>query len=995
MSLNDSPARQAGANPLAAKRLLPADYAQYVAAASPDILYIFDLKTRVTVYSNRSVSTLLGYPSNTAPSDGETFLRSVMHPDDLAQLPRWMRRYDTARDKEIIQTEYRLKHADDSWRWFQSSSSIFSRAPDGTPLQVVGSTQDITPQKEVEQRLRTANHHLEALYRASPDMIAVLGEDGRFLDINSNLLQVFGYTREQMLTLAPRKIMGSPIAHEVALENIRRAMLGNPIESEWVVRRADGKEFLVDVRLRSLPVTTHTDRTEQAVLMVMRNITARKNFERMLESAATGLSARTGEDYLRSLVSFLTQALDVEIAYIGELAPDNVRTLRTKVVHAHGKLSDNFEYEIAGSPCEQVMGRAICSYPNDVQARFPNDLLLQDLNIQSYIGAPLYDSHGCALGVIAVLNTSPIRDAQPVEWLLRVFAARAAAELERKHTEDVLFAETERAQITLHSIGDAVISTDAQGRIDYLNPVAEKLTGWTHDQAWNSDAGEVFRIVAATGEKIVKNPAQLCLLENCERIKGQDVFLLNREGVELPVEFSATPLRNRRGKIAGSVIVFRDVSEQKKLRDQLAFQASHDPLTQLANRREFEFRLTKVLHSAKERNEDHAVLYLDLDQFKIINDTCGHTAGDELLRQIAVLLNARVRDTDTIARLGGDEFGVLVEHCSLQQAQRLADDIRKAISAFRFVWQEKIFDIGVSIGVVPITPQCQSVAELLGAADVACYAAKDDGRNRVHVYQKSDVDLAFRHGQMHWVTRINRAFKDNRFRLYHQRIVPTHSDRVDDVCYEVLVRILDENDVLILPGAFISAAERFNLMPQLDRWVIHNYFEMRAQQQDTGKSPLFFINISGATLGDELFHDYVREQFREYGVDPNSVCFEFTETAAISNLQAAVRFIKELKLLGCRFSLDDFGSSVSSFTYLKTLPVDFLKIDGGFIKDMNNDAIDHAMVNAIHQIGNVMGIKTIAECVEDAAIITNLRDIGVDYAQGFALHRPELLKFTR
>lgn len=995
MSSNDQPAaRNAGTNALAVKRLLPADYAQTVASVSPDFLYIYDLKNCLTVYCNRSTPTMLGYPADTT-LDNDSFIRSAMHPDDLAQLPRWMRRYDTARDQEIIQSEYRLKHADGSWRWFQSNSSVFMRADDGTPLQVAGSTQDITAQKEIEQRLRAANHHLETLYRASPDMIAVLGEDGRFLDINFNMLQAFGYTREQMLTLEPRAILSSPVAHEVARENIHRAKLGESVVSEWVMRRYSGEELLVDVRLRAMPVTARDGRTNQAILIVMRDITARKNFERMLESAATGLSARTGEDFLRSLVNFLTQALDVDIAYIGELAPDDVRTMRTKVVHAHGKLSDNFEYPIAGSPCEQVMGRSICAFPNDVQARFPNDELLKDLNIHSYIGAPLYDSRGCALGVIAVLDTHPIKDSQPVEWLLRVFAARAAAELERKHTEDVLFAETERAQITLHSIGDAVISTDAQGRIDYLNPVAEQLTGWTHDQAWNTAAGDVFRIVAATGEKVVQNPAQLCLLENCERIKGQDVYLLNRDGREVPVEFSATPLRNRRGKIAGSVIVFRDVSEQKKLRDQLAFQAAHDPLTQLANRREFEFRLAKVLHSAKERNEDHAVLYLDLDQFKIINDTCGHTAGDELLRQLSVLLDARVRDTDTIARLGGDEFGILVEHCSLQQAQRLANDIREAISEFRFVWQEKIFDLGVSIGVVPITPQCESVAELLSAADVACYAAKDHGRNRVHVYQKSDADLLFRHGQMHWVTRIKRAFKDERFRLYHQRIVPTDARSIDDVCYEVLVRILDENDELILPGAFISAAERFNLMPQLDRWVIRNLFEMRAKENPGGEQALFFINISGATLGDELFLDYVRNQLRDQRMDPSRVCFEITETAAVGNLQAAVRFIKELKSLGCRFSLDDFGSGVSSFTYLKTLPVDFLKIDGSFVKDMHKDAIDHAMVNAIHQIGNVMGIKTIAECVEDSAIITNLRAIGVDYAQGFALHRPELLKSKR
>ncbi len=971
-------------------------FAAAAAAASPDVIYIFDLVSGRAIYTNRSVAAYLGYGNQFSDESDASFLLDFMHPDDLAQLPRRLNRYQSISDDEIIQTEYRLRHADGKWRWFQSSSMIFSRAADGSPRQIVGSAQDITEQKDTENKLRAATDHLEAIYRASPDMIVLLRDDGRIVDANENFLRTLGYTRNELKSIDPALLLGDGCSMESIVEQLQRTTDGELIEKDCTARTKSGSTFPVEVRLRALRIPGTNGVPRDSILAVVRDISARRRFEQTLQNATGGVSVKTGEDFFRSLVRFISETLDCAYVLIGTLSDEDVHKIRTVSVYAQERYGDNFQYNLHGTPCGQVVGKSMQVFPHSVNEMFPEDDRLSILDIQSYAGAPLFDSKGCASGILAILDTKPLADPAMVEWLLTIFAARTSSELERRQTQDKLNREKERAQITLDSIGDAVITTNAAGKIDYMNPVAEALTGWTRERVWNVPISDVFRISSETGARAIQDPALHCLSSDCDRIQGQDVFLINRTNEKISIEFSATPIRNAAGKVSGAVIVFRDVSEQRKLKVQLAYQATHDPLTHLANRREFEFRLEKLLLSAKERNEHHAALYIDLDQFKLINDTCGHTAGDELLRQLSGILAQKVRDTDTVARLGGDEFGVLVERCSLEQARRLAHDIRGAIEQFRFLWQGKDFEIAASIGVVAISPESENIGEVLSSADLACYAAKERGRNRVHAYEKSDQELAHRHGQMHWVSRIRQALHDQRFRLFGQKIVRTDAEPNEAPSYEVLMRVIDEQGELILPGAFINAAERYDLMPQLDRWVIQKLFgDIESGALDhvvsNGEHPSFFVNISGVTLGDETFHEFVREQFRSRRVEPSTICFEITETAAVSNLPAAVRFIQEFKALGCRFSLDDFGSGVSSFTYLKNLPVDYLKIDGSFVKDMRNDAIDHAMVTAIHQIGNVMGIKTIAECVEDQNLIASLRGIGVDFAQGFALHRPQPL----
>ncbi|MFN3397937.1 MAG: EAL domain-containing protein, partial [Sulfurimicrobium sp.] len=429
--------------------------------------------------------------------------------------------------------------------------------------------------------------------------------------------------------------------------------------------------------------------------------------------------------------------------------------------------------------------------------------------------------------------------------------------------------------------------------------------------------------------------------------------------------------------------------------ERLSYQATHDALTGLVNRHEFEHRLEKALASAREEGRTHALCYLDLDQFKIVNDTCGHVAGDELLRQLTVLLQSKVRDSDLLARLGGDEFGVLLENCPLEQAQIVADLLRQTVKDFHFLWQNKAFVIGVSIGLVPLTQDCESLASVLSCADSACYAAKDLGRNRVHVYRVEDSELAQRQGEMNWVARITHAIEENRFRLYYQTIMPLAEADDEGAHFEILLRMLDDQGELIPPMAFIPAAERYNLMPSIDRWVVSTAFGLYWKifsSDSLNQRHTCTVNLSGPSLCDDHFLAFIKRQFALYQVPHDHICFEITETAAISNLSRAMEFIGELREQGCRFSLDDFGSGLSSFTYLKNMPVDYLKIDGSFVRDMVNDPMDAAMVAAINQVGHVMGLKTIAEFVETDAALALLREMGVDFVQGFGIERPRPLE---
>jgi diguanylate cyclase (GGDEF)-like protein/PAS domain S-box-containing protein len=566
---------------------------------------------------------------------------------------------------------------------------------------------------------------------------------------------------------------------------------------------------------------------------------------------------------------------------------------------------------------------------------------------------------------------------------------------ERKLYEEALFREKESAQITLQSIGDGVATTDGEGNVQYLNPVAEGLTGWKLDDAVGLSIDEIFRGFHEETCEPVENPVLVAMRRNRSIKSVRPTLLIRRDGNELYIESTAAPIRDPTGAVTGGALVFHDVTESRELNRRLSYAASHDILTELVNRTEFEHRLERALKSAKAMETSYAVLYLDLDQFKIVNDACGHSAGDQLLKQIGALLKSKIRWRDTLARLGGDEFGVLLESCTMDEAVRTADTLRQVINEFRFTWDERTFRLGASVGVVPITQGTDDVAALLTAADSACAAAKDAGRNRVYSYQENDIDLMKRRKEMQWAARISNALEENRFELFRQTIMPLQPGLEQGAHFELLLRMRDENGALVSPDLFIVAAERYGLTPSIDRWVItHALRWLVSEADERERLALCSINLSGQSLTDEKFLPFVIEQFQRSGIDGRLICFEITETAAIASYSQANRFIHALKEIGCRFALDDFGTGLSSFGYLKHFPVDFLKIDGSFVKEILHDPIDREMVRSINEIGHLTGKQTIAEFAENPEIITMLRGIGVDYAQGYGVEKPRQLQET-
>ncbi|MEL6929925.1 MAG: EAL domain-containing protein, partial [Cyanobacteria bacterium J06600_6] len=587
---------------------------------------------------------------------------------------------------------------------------------------------------------------------------------------------------------------------------------------------------------------------------------------------------------------------------------------------------------------------------------------------------------------------------------------------QRKEMEQTLYAEKELAQVTLKSIGDAVITTNAVGQVKFVNPAAEQLTGWHTAEAQGKPLTEIFQIIDHFTREPVVNPVDVVLKTNQNYELANNTVLIARNEAEYAIEDSAAPIQDHQGKLIGAVIVFRDVTESRSLAHELSWQASHDALTGLYNRRKFEKFVEIAIKETQEQEIQHALCYLDLDRFKIINDTCGHAAGDELLKQITVHLKKRIRAVDIFARLGGDEFGLLLNQCPPEKALELAEQLRQLVQDFNFTWSDKVFKIGVSVGLVPIMPTVTNLASLLNTADLACYAAKKKGRNCVYLYDEQDAALAQQRGQRQWITKINQALlesfhldeslgeklvkESHRFSLHAQKIIGLRKS--GEYHYEILLRLIDESGEIIAPGAFLPAAERYELMPAIDRWVVNAFFanyEAYCQSNQKHDSQtfdnLFAINLSGASINDSEFGTFLQAQFERYAIPPETICFEITETVAISSLDNAVTLIEKLKKIGCAIALDDFGSGMCSLGYLKNLPVDYLKIDGSFIKNIASDPINYATVEFFHHISKMMGIKTIAEFVEDELVLKNLQDIGIDYAQGYGIEQPQPLAFDQ
>lgn len=550
--------------------------------------------------------------------------------------------------------------------------------------------------------------------------------------------------------------------------------------------------------------------------------------------------------------------------------------------------------------------------------------------------------------------------------------------------------EKERAQVTLHSLSEGVIRVDAAGGIEYLNPVAVRLIGWSNEQARGKQLTDVLNIVresvcdthVATVNKI---------LSGITPTSGPfDFVIAVHDNTQYCIELTAAPIHDERGAIAGKVLVFRDVTELRALTRELTYHASHDPLTGLYNRREFGLHLQAALVDARTQGTEYALCYLDLDMFKAVNDTCGHLAGDELLKQISLRIRKCLHKDDILARIGGDEFAILLGRCSLERAQVISEQISQDVKDFRFIWEDKTVAVGISIGVMRVAADSGSLRDVFRIADVACRVAKEEGRNRIHLFRPNDLNVTRRERDIDWVQRIGRAVNENQFVLFGQWIRPLRSGRKMLSHCEVLLNLKDEEGQIVKPDAFLPAAERYQLMPMIDRWVLRATLATLRQLPSAVLARLgcFNINLSGQSLCDPEFLDFVLQEVNAGGVSPSQICFEVTETEAVTNLSAAVQLITRIKEAGCRFALDDFGSGMSSFSYLKNMPVDYLKIDGSFVRNIIEDETDLAMVSSINQVAHIMGIETIAEYVESDAIRAALETLGMDYGQGFALGRP-------
>jgi diguanylate cyclase (GGDEF)-like protein/PAS domain S-box-containing protein len=938
------------------------------------------------LYVNPGCEELTGYPSGEVVG---TDPWAVVHPD-FRELVRQRVEARLRGDEVPGRYEIKIVTKDGRERWVELTSAVMP--VDGAGQGVLGTMVDITERKLAEVALRETNARLELAQRVAG---VVTWEWDLITDsmvISPHAADLLDCRPEDLWTTG-RELMAAVHGpdQERMVQALRQCLQEDrDFTVELRIACADGPLRWISQRGRAL---RDAGGVPARLIGVAHDTTTRRAGEERLRAIVEGTSSTTGADFLRSLVRHVAGALDTRFAFVSEVVEGDSARMRLRALWAGDGFGEVFEYDSTGTPCEGAFSRSLCYYPENAWRLFPDDPWLEEEQIESYIAVPLHDSEDRLLGHLGVMDVKPVDDDVPAISILKIFAARAAAEIERAFAEEALAQEKERAQVTLASIGDGVIRTDAEGRIDYLNPVAERLTGWTAAEALGEPVARVFQVIDEATDRPLPNTVERCLREGRVLEHTGYSLLMRRDGGEFVVRDSAAPIRDRHGRISGSVLVFKDVTQLRGMEREMIFLARHDPLTGLINRREFEKRLQDCLQTARDDGRHHTLFYLDLDEFKVVNDTCGHLAGDEMLKQLTALLHTQVRKVDTLARLGGDEFGVLLEDATLEEARELGERMLRAVRQFRFAWQERIFEIGVSIGLVPITPESQDLAEALSAADAACYVAKEGGRNRIHEYQPGDSAVAERYGEMQWIHRIHKAFAEHRFCLYRQVIEPLCGGRSGEppMC-EIFIRMLEEDGRISTPAAFIPAAERYHLITSIDRWVVHAAFvTLACGTLSHGDRTCFAINLSGQSLGDEFFLDYVLSEVEATGIPPERICFEITETAAVSNLTRAIHFISVLKDLGFRFVLDDFGSGLSSFAYLKDLQVDFLKIDGTFVRDMLESSVQRALVESIHQIGRLMGIQTIAESVENPELLEALREIGVDYAQGYGIGMPEPL----
>jgi diguanylate cyclase (GGDEF)-like protein/PAS domain S-box-containing protein len=671
-------------------------------------------------------------------------------------------------------------------------------------------------------------------------------------------------------------------------------------------------------------------------------------------------------------------------ALFGDLAdtmPEAVVVHRERIIYANRVAA-----ALLGAAPEQLVGRPVTDLVRPAYRAMTRNGITRRL-----AGEPLPDRmevqliNGEEAGLWAEV-TSGLIDYRGQQAILTI--ARDISY--RKNIESTLGRGKQQAQVTLESIAEGVVTADPEGLVDYMNASAEKLTGVVREAAVGKRLTDIVKLIDETDRRDLGDPVMRCLTDRRRVNMGRRAMMLSQAGgKELSIELTASPIKGPGDVIAGAVVVMHDVTEMRGLTKRMSYQATHDALTGLVNRREFERRLEEALQSVREQNVTHVLCYLDLDRFKPVNDTCGHIAGDSLLRSVAALIREKVRESDAVARLGGDEFGVLLLGCPLDKARQIADDVCTAVRDYRFVWQDKVFQIGVSIGLVEIGRDSASIEDLLGAADSACYVAKQEGRGQVHVYSARDEVSARQRGEIYWLRQLQSALKENRFDLYVQPILAVAGRAGAGPALEVFLRLTDESGKLVQPQQFVQAAERYHLMGSLDRWVVRTALAALAQGSiRLPENRSCTINLSAQSLGEDDFLEFVVECLDQSQVAPSQVCFEVSEAALMADKERAERFASVLHGMGCQFGLDDFGSGVGALASLRGLDIDYLKIDGAYTHDLRADSLNGQVVAAITRLAKTVGFKVVAEQVEAQADFDALREMGVDYIQGYYVERP-------
>ncbi|MFO1406330.1 MAG: EAL domain-containing protein [Steroidobacteraceae bacterium] len=704
------------------------------------------------------------------------------------------------------------------------------------------------------------------------------------------------------------------------------------------------------------------------------------------EGAAAGI-AGSADLLLERLERERTIRFEREQVYrrLAEAMDEGVAVERDGVQLANARFA-----ELCGAPGPaQMIGRPLADFVHPDYVDLLNALLRRHrdgLPAPACIEAEVRSPDGPAGRVEFALQRTTF-EGRPALLVTAVEISRRAVEATRSHAG---------AWEALDALGEGIATTDATGQIIYLNPAAEQVIGRPAADVLGRRLPDVLALVDETDRKALGDPVRQCLSSGSRVQVGRRGMAVSREGTaERSIEVSVSPLRDRAGEISGTVVTLRDVSDLRGLTRQMSYQAMHDGLTGLVNKSEFERRLQEALEEAQASDQRHVLCYLDLDRFKAVNDECGHVAGDAMLREVAGILKESVRDSDTVGRVGGDEFAILLKGCPLEKARQIADDIVRAVADYRFVWKDKIFNVGVSAGLVEVARDSSTLDDLVSAADSACYVAKKQG-GHVHVYSARDEAQARQRGEIHWLQALQAALKEGRFRLYAQPIIAsTGNDTASGPALEVLLRLPEDAGQMVSPAEFMAAAERYRLMPEVDRWVVAT--ALAALGRGAIRLPaerLLCINLSGQTLADPAFLEYVVECIDRTGVAPERVCFEVTEQSVVMNVEHAQRFIRVLQGFGCKFALDDFGSNLGSFAKLKDLRIDYLKIDGAFIRNLASDSVNQAMVAAMIKLARSLDFQVVAEHVEDMSALDSARRIGVDFLQGYQVGRPAPLSIA-